>query len=137
MNKLFTLSYAALLCAVPAFAAAPAAPVAPPLEIEQQVHCSLIFAIVAVQQSNRAPAADRFAPMAGSGKAFFVATGLRIFNEKIVTEATIEGYYAARVSKIQADLAAAPSPAAALDREMAQCVPLLAQGAPEVSPAKH
>ena len=128
MTKYFALSAVLSLAGAPIFAAP--VPAAPPVAIEHQVRCSIVFALVAQQQAARVPGADRFAPMAEPGKAFFVSTGLRVIEQQVVTQAALQDYYTARVAKVQADLAAAPQPAAALDREMAQCQPLLAAAPP-------
>ena len=134
MTKLFALSAALLLSSTPSLAATTPTAATPPPQVEQQVRCSIVFALVAQQQARKTPGADRFAPMAEPGKAFFVATGLRVIEQQVVTQAALQDYYITRVAKVQADLAAAPQPAAALDREMAQCLPLLA-AAPTAPPA--
>ena len=131
MIKFFALSAAFLFSSMPGLAApaassAPVTPPAPLAGIEQQVRCSIVFALVAQLQAKGLAGADRFAPMAAPGKAFFVATGLRVIEDKVVEQAGLQQYYSDRVAKVRADLAAAPAPAAALDREVAQCLPLLA-----------
>lgn len=139
MTKLFALSAALLLSSTPSLAAtAPAAATPPPQpQVEQQVRCSIVFALVAQQQARKTPGADRFAPMAEPGRAFFVATGLRVIEQQVITQAALQEFYITRVAKVQADLAAAPQPAAALDREMAQCLPLLAATPAASSTAKR
>ena len=131
MIKSVAILLAAALCAVPALAQA-AAPKLP--ELESQVHCALVFGQVAREQSQKLLRADRFPVMAGPGREFFVVTGARALDEKAVTLETIEAYYMSRFALLQDSLTKSANPAAALDREFAQCLPQFGQVAPKFTP---
>ena len=131
MIKPVAILLAAALCAVPALSSA-AAPQLP--ELEAQVHCALVFGQIAREQSQKLPRADRFPVMAGPGREFFVITGARALDEKAVTLETIEAYYMSRFALLQGSLAKSADPAAALDREFAQCLPQFGQVAPKFTP---
>ena len=98
------------------------------------MHCALVFGLVAREQSQQLPRADRFPAMAGPGREFFVVTGTRALDEKAVTLATIEAYYMSRFALLQGSLTKSADPAAALDREFAQCLPQFGQVAPKFTP---
>lgn len=131
MIKLAAILSAAALSALPLSVSA-AAPQLPALE--SQVHCALVFGQVAREQSQKVARADRFPAMIAPGRAFFVATGLRTLDEKAATLETIEAYYMTRFAVLQDSLTKAPDPAAALDREFAQCLPQFQAVAPKVAP---
>ena len=131
MIKPVAILLAAALCAVPAWSNA-AAPKLPALE--DQVHCALVFGKIAREQSQKVPRSDRFPVMVGSGREFFVITGARALDEKAVTLETIEAYYMSRFAILQDSLTKSADPAAALDREYAQCLPQFAQVAPKFTP---
>ena len=131
MIKSVAILLAAALCAVPALAQA-AAPKLP--ELESQVHCALVFGQVAREQSQKLLRADRFPVMAGPGREFFVVTGARALDEKAVTLETIEAYYMSRFALLQDSLTKSANPAAALDRDFAQCLPQFGQVAPKFTP---
>ena len=131
MIKPAAILLAAALGAVPAGSSA-AAPLLPPLEA--QVHCALVFGKIAREQSQKVPRSERFPVMAGPGREFFVVTGARALDEKAVTIQTIEAYYMSRFAALQDSLTKSPDPAAALDREYAQCLPQFAQVAPKFTP---
>ena len=131
MIKPVAILLAALLGAVPFLAnAAPKLP-----DLDAQVHCALVFGQVTRNQSQKLPGADRFPAMAGPAREFFVRTGARTLDEKAATIETIEAYYLTRLTALQDSLAKAPDPAAALDREFAQCLPQFQSVAPEMMPA--
>ncbi len=132
MIKTAAILFAAALCAVPLMANADAPK---PPALESQVHCALVFGKVAREQSQKLPRADRFPAMADPGRAFFVATGARTLDEKVATLETIETYYMGRFAALEDALAKSPDPAAALDREFAQCLPQFKLIAPEAAPA--
>ena len=131
MIKPAAILFAAALCAVPAWSSA-AAPRLP--ELEAQVHCALVFGLVAREQSQKLPRSDRFPVMAGPGREFFVITGARALDDKAVTLETIEVYYMSRFTVLQDSLSKSADPAAALDREYAQCLPQFGQVAPKFAP---
>ena len=131
MIKPAAILLAAALCAAPALSSA-AAPKLP--DLDAQVHCALVFGQVAREQSQKQPRADRFPVMAGPGREFFVVTGARALDEKAVTLETIEAYYMSRFAVLQDSLTKSADPAAALDREFAQCLPQFGQVAPKFTP---
>ena len=130
MIKPAAILLAAALCAAPALAAAPKSP-----ELDAQVHCALVFGLVAREQSQKLPGSDRFPVMAGPGREFFVVTGARALDDKAVTLGTIEAYYMSRFAVLQDSLTKSADPAAALDREFAQCLPQFGEVAPKFTPA--
>ena len=131
MIKPAAILLAAALYAAPALSSA-AAPSLP--NLDAQVHCALVFGQVAREQSQKLPRADRFPVMAGPGREFFVVTGARALDEKAVTLETIEAYYMSRFAVLQDSLTKSADPAAALDREFAQCLPQFGQVAPKFTP---
>ena len=131
MIKPAAILLAAALCSAPALSSA-AAPSLP--NLDAQVHCALVFGQVAREQSQKLPRANRFPVMAGPGREFFVVTGARALDEKAVTLGTIEAYYMSRFAVLQDSLTKAADPAAALDREFAQCLPQFGQVAPKFTP---
>ena len=131
MIKTATVLFAAALGTL-SFGANAAAPKLPALDA--QVHCALVFGQVTREQSQKRIGADRFPAMAGPAREFFVRTGARTLDEKAATIETIEGYFLTRLTALQDSLAKAPDPAAALDREFAQCLPQFQSVAPEVAP---
>lgn len=120
---------AALLLALPAPALA--APVAPNLDL--QVRCAALFALVAGEQQRKVPGADRFPPLGERGKAFFVATGVRLIDERGLPREALDPLFRKEIGALQAEFAAAPDPAAHADAQMALCLPLL----PPVLPPPH
>ena len=134
MIKPAAILLAAMVGAIP-FLANAAAPKLP--DLDAQVHCALVFGQVTRNQSQKMPGASRFPAMAGPAREFFVRTGARTLDEKAATIETIEGYYLTRLTALQESLAKAPDPAAALDREFAQCLPQFQSVAPEVAPAQR
>ena len=132
MIKPAAILFAAMLSTV-AFGANAASPKLP--DLDAQVHCALVFGQVTRNQSQKLPGADRFPAMAGPAREFFVRTGARTLDEKAATLETIESYYLTRLTTLQASLAMAPNPAAALDREFAACLPQFQSVAPALTPA--
>ena len=131
MIKPVAILLAAALGASPLLASA-AVPKLP--ELDSQVHCALVFGQVTREQSQKLPGSDRFPVMAGPAREFFVRTGARTLDDRAATLETIEAYYLTRLAMLQDSLAKAPDPAAALDREFAQCLPQFAAVAPEMAP---
>ncbi len=118
--------FAALLLALPVPALAqPAqdAPAAPNLDL--QVRCAALFALVAGEQQRKVLGADRFPPLGERGKAFFVATGVRLIEERGLPREAIRPLFSNEVGALQAEFAKAPDPAAHADAQMALCLPLL------------
>lgn len=111
----------ALLLALPAPALANAG--GPVLDL--QVRCAALFALVAGEQARKVPGADRFPPLGERGKAFFVATGVRLIDERGLTREAVEPLFRREIAALQAEFAAAPDPAAHAEAQMALCLPLL------------
>lgn len=119
--------------AAPAVAATgPAA--APGPDLDLQVRCAALFALVAGEQARKAPGADRFPPLGERGKAFFVATGVRLIDQRGLPREAVEPLFRKEIAAIQAELSAAPDPAAQVDAQMALCLPLLPAIAPPMLP---
>lgn len=117
---------AALLLTLPAPALAD---VAKP-DLDLQVRCAALFALVAGDQARKAPGADRFPPLGERGKAFFVATGVRLIDERGLAREALEPLFRKEIAELQADLVATPDPAAGMDAQMALCLPLLPPALP-------
>lgn len=128
MGKLFTTLIAFLFTAFPALAEA----VEP--DLDRQVHCAVVFGIVAGEQQGGKPGSDRFPAMNKPGKAFFVATGLRLIEERKLPIEQMEPYFIARVREVQSAIAQSPDPARTLEAEYARCLPLFALDAPDAAP---
>jgi hypothetical protein len=128
MRKLLTALIAFLFTAFPALAEA----VEP--DLDRQVHCAVVFGIVAGEQKAGRPGADRFPAMNEPGKAFFVATGTRLIEERKLPLEQMEPFFIARVREVQSAIAQSPNPAKALEAEYAKCLPLFALVAPEAMP---
>lgn len=112
---------AALLLALPA----PALASAPGPDLDLQVRCAALFALVAGEQARKVAGADRFPPLGERGKAYFVSTGVRLIDERGLTREAIEPVFRREIAALQAEFAAAPDPAAHADAQMALCLPLL------------
>ncbi len=125
---------AALLLALPASAPAVAAPAPAAPNLDLQVRCAALFALVAGEQDRKVPGADRFPPLNERGKAFFVATGVRLIDERGLTREAIAPLFRQEIGALQIEFAAAPDPAAHADAQMALCLPLLPPHSPTVLP---
>lgn len=125
---------AALLLALPASAPAVAAPAPAAPNLDLQVRCAALFALVAGEQDRKVPGADRFPPLNERGKAFFVATGVRLIDERGLTREAIAPLFRQEIGALQTEFAAAPDPAAHADAQMALCLPLLPPHSPTVLP---
>lgn len=121
---------AALLLALPA----PALAAAPGPDLDLQMRCAALFALVAGEQDRKVPGADRFPPLNERGKAFFVATGVRLIDERGLTREAIAPLFRREIGTLQAEFAAAPDPAAHADAQMALCLPLLPPQSPDALP---
>lgn len=121
---------AALLLALPA----PAQSASAQPNLDLQVRCAALFALVAGEQDRKVPGAGRFPPLKERGKAFFVATGVRLIDERGLTRAASAALFRKEIAAIQAEFAAAPDPAAHADAQMALCLPLLPAPSPTVLP---
>jgi hypothetical protein len=128
MRRLLTTLIAFLFTAFPALAEA----VEP--DLDRQVHCAVVFGIVAGEQKGEKPGADRFPAMNEPGKAFFVATGMRLLEERKLPIEQVEPFFIARIREVRSAIAQAPDPAKALEAEYAKCLPLFALVAPDAAP---
>lgn len=123
MNRSFIFAIAALALAnpLPALAQATSKGASLP-DLDAQVRCAGLFALVAAEQNSKVPGADRFPPMAESGRAFFVSTGLRLIEERKMTTEQMQPYFIAQITAIKADHAKSGDPVRAVDGEMAICL---------------
>lgn len=130
MNKFLSALIAPILAAFPLLASAQ--PVQP--DLDAQVHCSVVFGLIAREQNNGRSGARRFPAMDEPGKAFFVKTGMRLLDERKMPIEDLEAFYVARVGEVDAALGSGSTRAKALDAEYAGCVPLFAQVVPDAPP---
>lgn len=91
-------------------------------DLDAQVRCSALFALVAAQQNSKAPGSDRFPSLQVLGRNFFISTGLRLIEERKMPPEQMQPFYMAQIEVIRADHAKAADPARALDAEMAGCL---------------
>ena len=129
MRKSFTVLLATVLAALPGLALAQSAKP----ELDAQVHCAVIFGLIARDQNNSRPGADRFPKMDEPGKAFFVATGMRMLEEQKIVIDQLEPFFTARISEVDSSLGKGADRAKGLDAEYAKCVPLIAQVVPDAA----
>lgn len=112
-------------------AAMAAAPISPayaqpvPVDLDTAVTCAVVFGIIASEQQRGVPGADRYPPLAGRGKEFFVQIGARLIDERHLERDQARGQFEARANSLQADLAAAPDPKARLGELASPCLVLL------------
>ena len=130
MQKPLTFLIALVLTTLPLGAAAD--PVQP--DLDEQVHCSVIFALIAREQDAGKSAVTHYPAMDEPGRAFFVETGLRLINERKMPVEDMRPYFMARVNEVQEQIAASPDPTKALDDQFNRCLPLFAAVAPEAAP---
>jgi hypothetical protein len=115
-----------------ALAASPAAVLADPAssdDLDQRVRCAAVFSVLARDQMTRQPGADAYPSMEGPGRAFFVATGQRLFAERKLNEPTIRTLFQAEVGKFQREIAEAKEPKAHFDAAFKACSHFLAEAA--------
>jgi hypothetical protein len=123
------LNRTAILLAL-ALAASPAtvlANQAPRDDLDQRVRCAAIFSVLARDQITKQPGADAYPSMEGPGKAFFVATGQRLFAERKLDEPTMWALFRAQVDEFQREIAEAKDPKAHFDAAFKACGPYLAE----------
>lgn len=123
MNRTILAAAMALTLVAPMSATAQPAPAMP--DLDAQVRCAALFAIVAAEQNRKAPGSDRYPALQERGRDFFVSTGLRLIRERQMAEGQIEPYFRAQISVIQQDFGKADSPQARTDAEMAVCLKML------------
>lgn len=123
MNRSLFAAAAALALFNPFAAVAQTGPAAGPLpDLDAQVRCAALFAMIAAEQNNKVPGSDRFPPMAKSGRDFFISTGLRLVEERKMSTDEMQPYFMAQINVIRADHAKTDNPAKAVDTEMAVCL---------------
>ncbi len=91
-------------------------------ELDAQVRCSAVFALIVAEQNNKMPGADRFPPLEVIGKSFFISTGLRLIDERKMAPEQLQSFYLAQIAVIRSDHAKAADPAAARDAEVKGCL---------------
>ncbi len=131
MNRTHFAAAAALTLMSPlaAFAQAASTPAALP-DLDGQVRCAALFALIAAQQTSKVAGADRFPPLAERGRDFFVSTGLRLIDERKMAPEQMQPYFMAQIAVIRTDHARAADPARQVDAEMSGCLKLLEQTPP-------
>ena len=93
------------------------------------LQCAAVFAIVASEQANGAPAALAFPPLAVRGKRYFVEVSTRVVAEAGLTREQVRDLIVADVGTLQKGASADPADAA-LATQMRACVPLLDKAVP-------
>ena len=96
-------------------------------DLDAQVRCAALFALIAAEQQSKVPGADRFPPLNELGRNFFVATGLRLIEERKMLPEQMQPFYRAQIAVIRADHAKAADPARVVDAEMVGCLKMAEQ----------
>jgi hypothetical protein len=128
MNRTLLAAVAALALVNPlsALAQSPGKAAALP-DLDAQVRCAALFALLVAEQNSKVPGADRFPPLEGIGKSFFIATGLRLLDERKMAPEQLKPFYMAQISVIRADHAKAADPAQAVETELVGCLKMAEQ----------
>ncbi len=135
MNRSLFAAAAALALVNPFAALAQSNSTAGPLpDLDAQVRCSALFALVVAEQNSKVPGADRFPPLEVIGKSFFISTGLRLIDERKMPPEQLQSFYMAQIAVIRSDHAKATDPARARDAEVAGCLKM-AESVPPPPPA--
>lgn len=124
MNRIFLVP-ALLLCALPASAQSPAAPLNLTLAQETSLRCSAAFGLIAYDQKRGAPGADAFPPLGTRGREFFVRTTARLMDETGASRETVQALLKVRVDELQKGAIEAANPAEFVGRTVRACLPLL------------
>lgn len=123
MNRTLFAAVAALALINPLAALAQTgAPASVLPDLDGQVRCAALFAMIAAEQNSKVPGSDRFPPMQERGRDFFISTGLRQIEERKMPPEDMQAYYVAQIAVIRSDHAKAADPARAVDAEMATCL---------------
>lgn len=118
--KWIVISAASILCAGAADAQQPL------VNLDTALRCSAAFGIVAAEQQREVAAAQRdYPPLALRGREFFVQTGARLMDEQALDRAQVQQRLQSEVRKLQAEISAAPDPAAQTRAVMLPCLTLL------------
>jgi hypothetical protein len=91
-------------------------------DLDAQVRCAALFALIAAEQKSNAPGADRFPPLEVIGKSFFISTGLRLIEERKMPPEQMQSFYMAQISVIRSDHAKTADPALAVEAEVTGCL---------------
>lgn len=101
---------------------------AQPDDLDERVRCSAVFAVLARDQSNGLPEANAYPPIDKPGKAFFIATGQRLFAERKVDAQTVRSFFVGEVDKFRQEVAAAQDPKAHFAAVYNSCTHFLQEG---------
>lgn len=129
-NRIATLLALALALALASSPATVLADQVKPDDLDQRVRCAAIFALLARDQNKKLPEAAAYPPVEEKGKAFFMATGLRLFAERKVDASTVRTFFQGEVDKFQGEVVAAKDPRAHFDTAFRSCQHYLAEVAP-------
>lgn len=110
-----------------------ASPAAKP-ELDRQVECAMVFALVAGMQDNKAPASERYPAMDEPGRVFFSRTLVRIQAERGLSQDDAMDYLLDEGGKLITKMAISADLMAAVDEQMESCMPLFETVAPEAAP---
>lgn len=134
MNKPAPLITAlSLLIALPGLASASSK--AKP-DLDNQIRCATLFTYVSSLQEVGEPGLERFPSMIKPAEAFFAKTAEKVHKERGIDYDKVLGYMMDLGDPFIADIDASANPPAALDRAMANCLPLFERVAPESAPRK-
>lgn len=135
MNRTLLAAAAALALVNPFAALAQSSSTAMPLpDLDAQVRCAALFALVVAEQNSKVPGADRFPPLEVIGKSFFISTGLRLLDERKMPPEQLQSFYMAQITVIRSDHAKAADPAKARAMEVEGCLKM-AETVPPPPPA--
>lgn len=133
MFKPFALAAAiAGLTLNPAMAAA-ASPAALP-DLDSQIECSVVFAMVAGMQDEKDPNFDHFPLMDAPGMAFFEATLGRVMKERGYSQDKAFDYMMTKGRDAVSKFTSSSDPVAMVDERMDACLPMFDVIAPEAAP---
>jgi hypothetical protein len=128
MNRTLLAAAAALALVNPLSAMAQSQGKAAALpDLDAQVRCAALFALISAEQKSKVPGADRFPPLDGLGRNFFVATGLRLIEERKMQPEQMQPFYMAQIAVIRSDHAKAADPARAVETELVGCLEMAEQ----------
>lgn len=99
-------------------------------DLDQQLRCAAVFAVLARDQMTKQPGADAYPAMEGPGRAFFVMTGQRLFAERKLDEVSVGALFKTEAGKFQQEIAEAKDPKAHFDAAFRSCQHYLSEIAP-------
>ena len=115
----------ASLAALVAASALPAHAEAPVADLDTAVRCGALFGIIHSEQKRGVASALEYPPLEVRGKEFFVRTAARLMDERHLTREEVGARFKAETEQRQAEVFAAPDPAAAVTASAAPCFALL------------